>query len=122
MPNRAPELASNVLRLERLTDIARRALLARMRHLPLLLVGLLAGCVTSREVMAPDGGHAWHIECPRDRSACMDEAAEKCPRGYEVIDRGVSNGGYMSTSPQTGQQTFVPTQRNTLTVACRGEH
>ena len=86
-----------------------------------LLVSVLfvVGCVNSREVMSPSGGRAWHIECPRDQSACMDEAAEKCPRGYEVIDRGTVNGGYLNTSPQTGQQTFVPVQRGTLTVECR---
>lgn len=97
-----------------LTNAANRAQLARMRYLPALL---LIGCTTSRQVMAPSGGVAWHIECPNP-AACMDEAAEKCPRGYEVVDRGQRNGGYVQTSPQTGQQTVVPTSRGTLTIEC----
>jgi len=48
----------------------------------------------------------------------MDEAAEKCPRGYEVIDRGTVNSGYVATSPYTQRSTYVPVQRGTLTVEC----
>ncbi len=69
--------------------------------------------------MSPSGGVAWHIACPGGQAACMDEAAEKCPRGYEVIDRGERRGGYVQTSPATGQQTYVPTSSSTLTVECR---
>lgn len=94
-----------------------------MRAILVSTLLLVSACVSSREVMSPSGKRAWHIECPRDQSACMDEAAEKCPRGYEVIDRGTVQGGYVNTSPQTGQQTFVPVQRGTLTVECkRAQH
>jgi hypothetical protein len=93
-----------------------------MRALLVLLALTVSACVSSREVMTPSGGRGWLIECPRGQSACMDEAAEKCPRGYEVLDRGTIQGGYMNTSPQTGQQTFVPTSRGTMTIECRGQH
>jgi len=92
-------------------------MLAPMRIALALLV--VAGCVTSDRVPLPDGSFGWYIECPRDQSACLDEAAEKCPRGYEVIDRGSRTGAYASTSPYTMQTVMVPVTRGTLTIECK---
>ncbi|HMJ51079.1 MAG TPA: hypothetical protein VK540_03365 [Polyangiaceae bacterium] len=80
---------------------------------------LLAACATSREVMAPDGSRAHYIECPRSQAECMDEAAELCPRGYEVIDSGEKSGAVARQDRFTGVTTVNKVYRGTLTVKCR---
>jgi hypothetical protein len=80
---------------------------------------LLSSCATSREVMAPDGSRAYYIECPRNQATCMDEAAELCPRGYKVIDRGENSGAVAQHNDFTGATTVNKTYRGTLTVKCR---
>lgn len=89
----------------------------RLAHL-LGLSLLVVSCVTSRDVMAPDGSLAHYIECPRSQDRCMDEAAELCPRGYDVIGSGGQHGALVQANAQTGIATVTPTYRGNMTVKC----
>jgi hypothetical protein len=81
---------------------------------------LVASCghSSARVVMAPDGYAAMLIRC-RGMEQCLDYAAQKCPAGYEVLDR---------ESRQTGT-TYVPVgntvvtsnhHRETMLIRCNG--
>jgi hypothetical protein len=78
-----------------------------------LLLAVVPACshASSRPTMAPDGRQAWAISCSRRMSSCWDEAAQRCPAGYDVYDqqRGYSaRGGYGGFSlRQTGEMLVV---------------
>jgi hypothetical protein len=82
-----------------------------------LLLGFFAvGCATATPVMAPNGRTALYIECPRSQLQCMEEAAESCPLGYDVIDRG----GQTSAVVVAGN-VAAPVHTGNLTVQCKGK-
>jgi hypothetical protein len=75
-----------------------------MRYLIVLSLVALAACGTRvTESTGPDGRPAFTMRCPSDAGICYQEAAKRCPGGYEVIGSG-----------QVG-----PANHPTLTVVCR---
>lgn len=86
---------------------------------PLLLLLLAAGCTTSRPVMAPDGSQGHYIECHRNQANCMDEAADLCPGGYHVLDRGDQSGALATYNQFTNQVYVAPTFKGSMTIVCR---
>lgn len=86
-----------------------------MRYLLLSL--LLVGCVQSERVVVrgPDG-LAVLVTC-RAYEACLSEAAEGCPFGYDVVDRNSQSSvsGFVS-----GEQAFVGTShKESMLIKCR---
>ena len=63
--------------------------------------------------MAPDGKLAVHVTCPKGLQDCFDEAAEGCPRGYDILNRE-------NTTSVWGARGVIWTQNKTeIWVRCR---
>lgn len=72
-----------------------------MKTLPVLV---LIGCGTSvTPIVAPNGGRGFAIECRGTGDACLEAAGERCPAGYDVLEKS--------------QSTWSGTAR--MVVACR---
>ena len=86
-----------------------------VRHLALTL--LLVGCVQSERVVVrgPDGP-AVLVTC-NDYEACLAEAAEGCPHGYEMLDRNsqTSVGGFVNG----GQGLIGTSNKVQMLIRCR---
>ncbi len=78
----------------------------------------LSGCGSSSTwVMLSDGRGAWHISCRRSEVNCLEEAQDVCPRGYQVVGEGTSQG---IVATQWGQTTVVsPTYGGAMLIRCR---
>ena len=90
-----------------------------MRKWPALLVlVLLPSCIRADRttVRAPDGGWATLVTC-NAYEACLEEAAEGCPFGYDVIDRSAQTS---VTGFASGGQAFVGTSsQQQMLIKCR---
>lgn len=67
-----------------------------------LIVGLLAGCASSRQVTVPDGDQARLISCDSGSQTigdCYNKAAGLCHGPYEVLDRTEGYQVSYSSSP-----------------------
>jgi hypothetical protein len=82
-----------------------------MRGLLLLtLCGLMSACAMVSEVKGPDGRTAYAINCGINRAMCLQQAGERCPSGYDVVD---------DSSMIFGTRGYI-TSQTVLTVSCRG--
>lgn len=94
-----------------------------MRTYIAVLAGLaVAGCFrSSRQVMAPDGGGAWLVDCRKDRSFCFDEAQRLCPQGYFVLDSSQQSGAFAQTfaSQYSATTVVTPTWQGEMMIRCR---
>lgn len=78
----------------------------------LLLAVLVGGCVESTAVMAPDGRNGFLITCRHTRG-CLEQAAESCRYGYDVIDSDRETRAAMVNG------NLMVAQRKEIFIACR---
>jgi hypothetical protein len=57
-----------------------------MRITFLALMFSLVGCTTVQTIPGPDGDQ-YYIHCRSTAANCYQEAARRCPKGYEIIDK-----------------------------------
>ena len=89
--------------------------------LPLLLL-LLAGCTSAKQVYTPDGRQGYTIDCSAYRltwSACFERASDLCgARGYDILTSVGEPGAQIAGSPQfVGGST---TMNRSMVIACKG--
>jgi hypothetical protein len=75
---------------------------------------LLAGCVESTPVMAPDGRQGFVITC-KYTVDCFKQAARNCPQGYEMVDSD------RETRAAVVNGNLMVAQRKQIFIACRPE-
>lgn len=83
-----------------------------------LLALLVVGCASAERVVVrgPDGGSATLVTC-RNYEACLEEAAEGCPFGYDMVDK---NSQTSVTGFASGGQGFVGTRhKESMLIRCR---
>jgi hypothetical protein len=90
-----------------------------MRNVILIVLwSVLAGCATSKDVMAPSGKMAHLIKCGSARiDLCYEKAAEVCPKGYSIVaDREGANGALVTPGSGIGAFVLGP---STMFVECK---
>lgn len=63
---------------------------------------LLAGCVSSEPTVLPNGQRGQIVSCPglaNSMADCWKEAAEVCPRGYDVVGTDAESATAYSATP-----------------------
>ena len=93
-----------------------------MRTTMLLLLLVLAGCVSTKEVYTPDGRQGHTIDCSAYRhswSDCLAKASDLCgARGYDILERSGEPGAAAFASGGTlGANT---TMGRRMLIACKG--
>ena len=83
----------------------------------LVATAVLTGCATSRQIQGPDGNPAYFIKCGSAViDACYEKAAEVCPGGYDMLDRGSNPNAVLMPS---GAGFMLMRGPNTMFVRCR---
>jgi hypothetical protein len=95
-----------------------------MRRIAALFVMVTAACepASSEQIRGPDGTMHWYsVECRRSQSNCYEEAADRCPHGYEVADQGGHSGTSVSTNSNRWASTTVvtPTYNGHMLIRCK---
>lgn len=90
----------------------------------------LSGCVTSKQIIAPDGSTGYSLKCNGMANSwgdCMAKAGELCgAKGYTIIERNgeavnMSFGtGYANTSAASMSGVSTTGLGRSMVVACRG--
>ena len=91
-------------------------------YIGLIAVLFVTGCIqSSQQVMAPDGGGAWLVDCRKDRMYCYDEAQRLCPHGYFVLDSSQQSGAVAQTyaGAYSAATIVSPTYHGELMIRCR---
>lgn len=63
-------------------------------RLALAVALLVSGCIFAGASHSAAGPDTWAISCKRKKANCYEEAAEVCPRGYDVLDQESRPGFY----------------------------
>jgi uncharacterized protein YceK len=91
-----------------------------MKNMFLMVLIVLAGCASARQVRGPDGGTAYEVKCGNAaKSKCTAKAADLCPHGYSVLDR---NGDSYTDSTRVGNAGALEIRADTTTtmlIQCR---
>lgn len=87
----------------------------------IVLTFLLTGCASSSPTYAPDGSHAFSLDCSgtvRNWGMCYEKAGELCKeRGYEVV----AGGSDSSSTLVANQNGVVASSGHTrsLVIKCK---
>jgi hypothetical protein len=91
----------------------------------LLAAALCAATVPScffrsraRPIKGPDGTAHFFIECKKSPEHCYEEAADRCPDGYRIVDSSGRSGGAAVYQDALGTS-IVQSYRGTMLIKCR---
>jgi hypothetical protein len=91
-----------------------------MKYVFLLLLVVLAGCASSKQVRAPNGGTAYEVKCGNAvKSKCTSKAADLCPHGYSVLDRGGDRYDDMTRVGNAGALEIKADTTTTMLIQCK---
>lgn len=68
------------------------------------------------------GRDTYSVECKRKRGNCYEEAARRCPHGFDVLDGSDHRGAVVVAnqySPNTATATVIPTYDGELLIRCQ---
>jgi hypothetical protein len=93
-----------------------------------LSIAVFAACVAlssscyfrsrAKPIKGPDGTPHYFIECKKSQEHCLVEAADKCPRGYNVVDSSGRTNGSAVYKDAMGAS-VVHSYRGTMLIKCR---
>lgn len=89
--------------------------------LAIIVTGTLAGCVSAKPTIAPDGRQGFAVSCNgglHNIGDCYQKAGEMCHGPYDVI-AGDSSSGTVLTGNQYGVY-GGPIEKRTIIVECKG--
>lgn len=91
-----------------------------MRYIFLMMVVLLAGCASAKQVRGPNGGTAYEVSCGNAvKSKCTSKAADLCPRGYSVLDRKADHYSDMSKMGNAGALEIKADTTTYMLIQCK---
>jgi hypothetical protein len=91
-----------------------------MKNLLLIILVVLAGCATSKQVRGPNGGTAYEVKCGNAvKSKCTAKAADLCPRGYTVLERNADRYDDLTKVGNAGALEIKADTTTTMLIQCR---
>jgi hypothetical protein len=91
-----------------------------MKNLFLILLLVLAGCASAKQVRGPNGGTAYEVKCGNAvKSKCTAKAADLCPRGYSVLERGGDRYDDLSKVGNAGALEIKADTTTTMLIQCK---
>jgi hypothetical protein len=91
-----------------------------MKYLFLMLLVVLAGCASVKQVKAPDGEVAYLVQCGKAAtSACTSKANDVCPHGYDLIDRNSDRYDELTKVGNLGKLEIKADTTETILIQCK---
>ena len=91
-----------------------------MKNLFLMLLLVLAGCASVKQVRGPNGENAYQVKCGNAvKSKCTAKAADLCPRGYTVLERNADRYDDLTRVGNAGALEIKADTTTTMLVQCK---
>ena len=91
-----------------------------MKNLLLLLLVVLAGCASAKQVKGPNGEIAYQVQCGNAvKDKCTDKAADLCPNGYNLIDRNSDLYDELTRVGNAGKLEIKVDTTTTMLIQCK---
>jgi hypothetical protein len=91
-----------------------------VKNLLLMLLLVLAGCASARQVKGANGEIAYLVQCGNAaKSACTEKAADLCPNGYNLIDRDSSLYDELTKVGNAGKLEIKADTTTTMLIQCK---
>lgn len=91
-----------------------------MKKLLWMLLVVLAGCASVKQVKGPNGEDAYLVQCGNAaKGACTEKAAGLCPNGYDLIDRNSNLYDELTKAGNAGKLEIKADTTTTLLIQCK---
>ena len=91
-----------------------------MKNLLLILLVVLAGCASARQVKGPNGEIAYMVQCGNAaKGACTRKADDLCPNGYNLLDRNSSLYDELTKVGNAGKLEIKADTTTTMLIQCK---
>jgi len=91
-----------------------------MKNLFLIILVVLAGCASAKQVRGPNGGIAYEVKCGNAvKSKCNSKAADLCPHGYTTMDRNADRYNDMTKVGNAGALEIKADTTTTMLIQCK---
>lgn len=91
-----------------------------MKNLLLMLLLVLAGCASAKQVKGPNGEIAYLVQCGNAaKGACTEKAADLCPTGYNLIDRDTALYDELTKVGNAGKLEIKADTTTTMLIQCK---
>lgn len=91
-----------------------------MKNLLLMLLAVLAGCASAKQVNGPNGEIAYLVQCGNAaKDKCTEKAADLCPNGYNLIDRNSDRYDELTKVGNTGKLEIKADTTTTMLIQCK---
>lgn len=91
-----------------------------MKNLFLMLLVLLAGCASAKQVKGPNGEVAYLVQCGNAvKAKCTEKAADLCPKGYNLIERNSSLYDELTKVGNIGVLEIKADTTTTMLIQCK---
>jgi hypothetical protein len=91
-----------------------------MKYLFLMILVILAGCASAKQVKGPNGEIAFLVQCGNAaKSACTEKAADLCPKGYNSLDRNSDIYNELTKVGNAGMLEIKADTTTTMLIQCK---
>ena len=91
-----------------------------MKNLLLMLLVVLAGCASAKQVKGPNGEIAYLVQCGNAvKGKCAEKAADLCPKGYSVLDRDSDLYDDLTKVGNAGKLEIKVDTTTTMLIQCK---
>ncbi|MBI3480025.1 MAG: hypothetical protein HY016_06675 [Nitrosomonadales bacterium] len=91
-----------------------------MKNLLLILLALLAGCASAKQVKGPGGEIAYLVQCGNAvKGKCTEKASDLCPKGYDLIDRNSDRYAELTKVGNIGKLEIKADTTTTMLIQCK---
>lgn len=85
-----------------------------------MLLLVLAGCASAKQVKGPNGEDAYLVKCGNAvKDKCAVKAADLCPRGYTELERNANAYDDMTKVGNVGMLEIKADTTTTLLIQCK---
>jgi len=91
-----------------------------MKKSILIILVVLAGCASSKQVRGPNGQKAYEVKCGNAvKSKCTAKAADLCPHGYSVLERNGDRYDDLTKVGNAGAFEIKADTTTTMLIQCK---
>lgn len=91
-----------------------------MNNLLLMLLAVLAGCASAKQVKGPNGEIAYLVQCGNAvKDKCTEKAEDLCPNGYDLIDHDSNRYDELTKVGNAGKLEIKADTTTTMLIQCK---
>lgn len=86
----------------------------------MMLLVVLAGCASAKQVKGPNGEIAYLVQCGNAvKAKCAGKAADLCPNGYNLIERDSDRYDELTRVGNAGVLEIKADTTTTMLIQCK---